>query len=98
MRWQLGINVRVQPEKDEMGNIVFDEATTNHGPGKYLPGGPTCIYNGKTNVSPHTSDDEGDDALDDEGDASDDEGEGENVPDEEQENDDAEYHQFSVIW
>ena len=28
------------------------------------------------NVSPHVSDDEGDDALDDEGDASDDEGEG----------------------
>ena len=37
----------MQPEKDEMGNIVFDKATTNHGPGKYLPGGPTCIYNGK---------------------------------------------------
>ena len=39
--WQSGIDVRVQPEKDEMGNIVFDKATTNHGPGKYLPGGPT---------------------------------------------------------
>ena len=34
VRWQLGINVRVQPEKYEMRNIVFDEATTNHGPGK----------------------------------------------------------------
>ena len=31
-----------------MGKVVFDKATTNHGPGKYLPGGPTCIYNGKT--------------------------------------------------
>ena len=38
----------MQPEKDEMGNIVFEEATTNHGPGKYLPWGLTCIYNGKT--------------------------------------------------
>ena len=47
VRWQSGIDVRVQPEKDEMGNIIFDEATTNHRPGKYLPGGPTCIYNGK---------------------------------------------------
>ena len=37
----------MQPENDEMGNKVFDESTTNHGPGKYLPGGPTCIYNGK---------------------------------------------------
>ena len=44
---QLGIDVRVQPEKGEMGNVVLDKATTNHGPGKYLPGGPTCIYNGK---------------------------------------------------
>ena len=48
MRWQLVIDVRVQPEKDEMGNIVVDEATTNHGPGKYLPRGPTCIYKGRT--------------------------------------------------
>ena len=48
VRWQLGIDVRVQPEKDEMVNIFFDKATTNHGPGKYLPGGPTCIYNGET--------------------------------------------------
>ena len=31
-----------------MGNIVFDKATKNHGPGKYLTGGPTCIYNRKT--------------------------------------------------
>ena len=31
-----------------MGNIVFDKATTNHGSGKYLPGGPACIYNRKT--------------------------------------------------
>ena len=30
VRWQLGIYVQVQPEKDEIGNIVFDEATTNH--------------------------------------------------------------------
>ena len=37
----------MQPEKYEMRNIVFDEATTNHGPGKYFPGGRTCIYNGK---------------------------------------------------
>ena len=37
----------MQLEKDEKGNIVFDEATKNYGPGKYLPGGPTCIYNGK---------------------------------------------------
>ena len=49
------------------------------------------------NVSPHASDDEGDDAHDDKVDASDDEVEGENVPDEEQENNDTEYHQFSVI-
>ena len=49
------------------------------------------------NVSPHASDDEGDDSHDDEGDASDDEGEGETVPYEEQENDDTEQHQFSVI-
>ena len=56
------------------------------------------IMEGKyLNVSPHASDDEGDNALDDEGDASDDEGEGENVPNEEQENDDAEQHQLSVI-
>ena len=48
MHWQSGIDVRVQPEKDEMGNKVFDEAVTNHGTGKYLPGGPTFIYNGKT--------------------------------------------------
>ena len=41
--------------------------------------------------------DEGDDAHDDEGDASDDEGEGKTVPYEEEENDDAEQHQFSVI-
>ena len=38
----------MQPENDEMGNIAFDEATKNHGPGKYLPEGPTFIYNGKT--------------------------------------------------
>ena len=48
VRWQLGIDVQVQPENNEMGNLVFDEAATNHGPGKYLPGGATCIYNGKT--------------------------------------------------
>ena len=42
------IDVLGQPEKDEMGNIVFDITTTNHGPGKYIPGGPTCIYNSKT--------------------------------------------------
>ena len=48
VHWQSGIDVRVQPENDEMGNIFFDEATTNHGPRKYLPGGPTCIYNSKT--------------------------------------------------
>ena len=48
MCWKSGIDVQVQPEKYEMGNIVFDEATTNHGPGKYLPRGPICIYNGKT--------------------------------------------------
>ena len=48
VRWQSGIDVRVQPEKDEMGNVFFDKATTNYGPGKYLPGEPTCIYNGKT--------------------------------------------------
>ena len=45
---QSGIDIQVQPEKDEMVNRVFDEANTNHGPGKYLPKGPTCIYNGKT--------------------------------------------------
>ena len=49
------------------------------------------------NVSPHASDDEGDDAHDDEGDASDDEGEGKTVPYEEQENYDVEQHRFSVI-
>ena len=48
MRWKLGIDVQLQPEKDEMGNVVFGKATTNHGPGKYLPRGTTCIYNGKT--------------------------------------------------
>ena len=32
--WQSGIDVGVQPEKDEMGNIVFDKATTKHEPGK----------------------------------------------------------------
>ena len=31
-----------------MGKVVFDKATTNHGPGKYLPRGPTCIYKGRT--------------------------------------------------
>ena len=41
MRWQSGIDVQVQPEKDEIVNIVSDKATTKHGPGKYLPGGPT---------------------------------------------------------
>ena len=49
------------------------------------------------NISLHMFDDEGDDAHDDEGDASDDEGEGKTVPYEEEENDDAEQHQFSVI-
>ena len=49
------------------------------------------------NFSPLASDNEGDDAHDDEGDASDDEGEGKTVPYEEEENDDAEQHQFSVI-
>ena len=38
----------MQPEMDEMGNIVFDEDTKNHGPRIYLPGGITCIYKGKT--------------------------------------------------
>ena len=49
------------------------------------------------NVSPHASDDGGDDAHDDEGDASDYEGEEKTVPYEEEENNDAEHHQFSVI-
>ena len=48
------------------------------------------------NVSPRASDDERDDDLGNEGDESDN-GEGETFPDEEQENDDAEQHQFSVI-
>ena len=48
VRWKLEIVVQVQPENDEMGNVIFYEATTKHGPGKYLPGGSTCIYNGKT--------------------------------------------------
>ena len=47
--------------------------------------------------SPHASDDKGDDAHDDEGGASDGEGEVKTVPYEEEENDDAEQHQFSVI-
>ena len=47
VRWKLGIDVQVQPKNDEMVNLVFDEATTNHEPGKYLPGGTTCIYNSK---------------------------------------------------
>ena len=49
------------------------------------------------NVSPHPYDDGGDNAHDDEGDAPDDEGEGKTVPYEEEENDDAEQHQFSVV-
>ena len=57
----------------------------------------SIMYRTPPNVSPHASDDEGDDAHDDEGDVSDDEGEGETFPYEEQENDDAEQHQFSVI-
>ena len=48
--------------------------------------------------SPHVSDDEGEDAHDDERDASDDEGEVKTVPYEEEENYDAEQHQFNVIW
>ena len=50
------------------------------------------------NGSPDASDDEWDNAHDDEGDASDYEEEEETVPYEEQENDDTEQHQFSVIW
>ena len=53
-------------------------------------------------VSSHASDDEGDapgaDDPGDGGEASDDEGDAENVPDEEQENDDAELHQVCAIW
>ena len=49
------------------------------------------------NASPHASDDGGDDARDYEGDAPDDEGEGKTVPYEEEENNDTEQHQFSVI-
>ena len=37
----------MQLEKYEIGNIIFDKATTNHGPGKYLTEGPNCICNGK---------------------------------------------------
>ena len=52
-------------------------------------------------VSPHASDDEGDapgaDNPGDGGKASDDEGDAETVPDEEQENDDAELHQVCAI-
>ena len=46
-RWQSGIDVRVQPENDEMGETVMDETTTNHGAGKHLPGGPACACDDK---------------------------------------------------
>ena len=49
------------------------------------------------NVYPHADDDGGDDAPNDEGDAPDDKGEGKTVPYEEEENDDAEHHQLSII-
>ena len=49
------------------------------------------------NVSPHSSDDGGDDPYDDEGDAPDDEVEGKTAPYEEEENDDVKQHNFSVI-
>ena len=34
VRWKSGIDVQVQPEKYEMGNLLFDKSSTNYGPGK----------------------------------------------------------------
>ncbi len=44
MIWKTGIDVTVDPAKDENGKIDFK---VNLGEGKYFPGGPKCRFKGK---------------------------------------------------
>lgn len=43
--WTSGIDITVEPELDEEGIPAVN--TTNCGPGKYYPNGPTCMFKGK---------------------------------------------------
>jgi hypothetical protein len=43
--WAEGIDIMVDPVKDEKGEIILSEL--NFGEGKYFPSGPTCLFRGK---------------------------------------------------
>jgi hypothetical protein len=43
--WAEGIDIMVDPVKDENGEIILSEL--NFGEGKYFPSGPTCLFRGK---------------------------------------------------
>jgi hypothetical protein len=43
--WAEGIDIMVDPVKDEQGEIILSEV--NFGEGKYFPSGPTCCFRGK---------------------------------------------------
>ena len=43
--WAEGIDITIDPVKDENGEIVIGEV--NFGEGKYFPSGPTCKFRGK---------------------------------------------------
>jgi hypothetical protein len=43
--WSEGIDITVEPVKDEHGEIVLGDE--NFGEGKYFPSGPTCNFRGK---------------------------------------------------
>jgi hypothetical protein len=42
--WASGIDIRLEPVRDQFGNIEVGES--NFGQGKYFPGGPTCRFRG----------------------------------------------------
>jgi hypothetical protein len=44
--WLEGIDIMVDPVKNENGEIILREV--NFGEGKYFPSGPTCCFCGKT--------------------------------------------------
>ena len=47
LQWATGIDVMVVLERDENDEIIMDDSHCNVGEGKYLPGGPTCLFHGK---------------------------------------------------